>query len=51
MKSKYSPNKYYESLKREAVRLLKAEGRTSASVESDLCIGYGAISRWRKRLS
>ena len=33
MKSKYSPNKYDESFKREAVRLVTVEGRSAASVE------------------
>ena len=51
MKSKYSPNKYDESFKREAVRLVREEGRSAASVERDLGIGNGAISRWRKALS
>ncbi len=51
MKSKYSPNKYDESFKREAVRLVTAEGRSAASVERDLGLGNGAISRWRKTLS
>lgn len=51
MKSKYSPNQYDESFKREAVRLVTAEGRSAASVERDLGIGNGAISRWRKALS
>ncbi len=51
MKSKYSPNKYDESFKREAVRLVTVEGRSAASVERDLGIGNGAICRWRKALS
>ena len=51
MKSKYSLNKYDESFKREAVRLVTEEGRSAASVERDLGIGNGAISRWRKALS
>ncbi len=51
MKSKYSPNKYDDSFKREAVRLVTAEGRSAASVERDLDIGNGAISRWQKALS
>ncbi len=51
MKSKYSPNKYDDSFKREAVRLVTEEGRSAASVERDLGIGNGAISRWRKALS
>ena len=33
MKSKHSPNKYDESFKREAVRLVTVEGRSAASVE------------------
>ena len=51
MKSKYSPNQYDESFKRETVRLVTAEGRSAASVELDLGIGSGAISRWRKALA
>ena len=51
MKSKYSPNKYDEAFKREAVRLVEEEGRSAFSVEKDLGIGNGAISRWRKALS
>ena len=50
MKSKYSPNKYDESFKREAVRLVVEEGRSASSVERDLGIGNGSISRWRKAL-
>ncbi len=36
MKSKYSPNKYDESFKREAVRLVTEAGRSAVSVERDL---------------
>jgi len=50
MKSKYSPNRYDEAFKREAVRLVE-EGRSAFSVERDLGIGNGVISRWRKALS
>jgi transposase len=51
MTSKYSPKKYDDDFKREAVRLVTEEGRSAASVERDLGIGNGAISRWRKSLS
>ena len=51
MKSKYSPNKYDDAFKREAVHLVTAAGRSASSVERDLGIGNGAISRWRKALS
>ena len=51
MKSKYSPNKYDAAFKREAVRLVTEEGRSASSVERDLGVGNGAISRWRKALS
>ena len=51
MKSKYSPNKYDDAFKREAVRLVTEEGRSASSVERDLGVGHGAISRWRKALS
>ncbi len=51
MKSKYSPNKYDAAFKRESVRLVEEEGRSASSVERDLGIGSGAISRWRKALS
>jgi transposase len=51
MKSKYSPNKYDEEFKREAVRLVEEEGRTAHSVEKELGLGNGAISRWRKAIS
>lgn len=50
MKSKYSPSKYDEAFKREAVRLVEEEGRSANSVEKDLGIGQGAISRWRRAL-
>jgi len=45
MKSKYSPNRYDESFKKEAVRLVTVEDRSATSVERDLGIGRGAISR------
>ncbi len=51
MRSKYSPNQYDESFKKEAVRLVTEEARSASSVERDLGIGNGAISRWRKALS
>lgn len=51
MKSKYSPKKYDDAFKREAIRLVEEEGRSAFSVERDLGIGNGAISRWRKALS
>ena len=51
MKSKYSPNKYDEAFKREAVRLVEEEGRSAHSVERELGVGNGAISRWQKALS
>ena len=51
MESKYSRNKYDEAFKREAVRLVEEEGRSAFSVERDLGIGNGVISRWRKALS
>ncbi len=44
-------NKYDEVFKREAVRLVSEEGRSAFSVERDLGIGNGSISRWRKALS
>ena len=51
MISKYSPKKYDEVFKREAVRLVEEEGRSAFSVERDLGLGNGVISRWRKALS
>ena len=51
MKSKYSPNKYDDAFKREAVRLVDEEGRSASSVEKDLGVGHGLIARWRKKLA
>jgi len=51
MKSKHSPNKYDEAFKREAVRLVTEDGRSASSVERDLGISNGCISRWKKALS
>jgi transposase len=51
MKSKHSPYKYDQAFKREAVRLVEEEGRCPHSVEKELGLGNGAISRWRKAFS
>jgi len=51
MKSKKVHRKYDEIFKREAVRLVVEESRSPFSVERDLGIGNGCISRWRKALS
>ena len=48
MKSKHSPHRYDDAFKREAVRLVEEEGRSAHSVERELGLGNGAISRWRK---
>ena len=50
MKSKHSPYRYDDAFKREAVRLVE-EGRSAHSVERELGVGNGAISRWRKAFS
>jgi transposase len=51
MKSKHSPYRYDDAFKREAVRLVEEEGRSAHSVERELGLGNGAISRWRKAFS
>jgi transposase len=51
MKSKHSRYTYDEAFKREAVRLVEQDGRSAHSVEKELGLGNGAISRWRKAFS
>ncbi len=49
--SGYKPRRTYDKeFKREAVRLVLEEGRRASTVERNLGIGRGIISRWIREM-
>lgn len=42
---------YSREFKIEAVRLLETSGKSSATIERELGIGDGCLSRWRKKFA
>ena len=41
---------YTPEFKREAVRLAKTSGKSQVQIESDLGIGAGCLSRWKREM-